>query len=61
MVDVQFPIPDEMLVVIAHEALRRAALLRVRQSQLVVEEIEAFYGPDCGEPDEASRRDHGEL
>jgi hypothetical protein len=42
---------DEMQVVIAHEALCRAARLLARQSELLAEEIEAGHIPDRGGPE----------
>jgi hypothetical protein len=41
MNDVWDTLSDEMQVVIAHDALCRAALLLARQSELLAEEIEA--------------------
>jgi hypothetical protein len=51
MNDVWDTLSDEMQVVIAHDALCRAALLLARQSELLAEEIEAGYIPDRGGPE----------
>jgi hypothetical protein len=42
---------DEMQVVIAHDALCRAALLLARQSELLAKKIEAGHIPDRGGPE----------
>jgi hypothetical protein len=51
MNDVGDTLSDEMQVVIAHDALCRAALLLARQSELLAEEMEAGHVPDRGGPE----------
>jgi hypothetical protein len=51
MNDVWNTLFDEMQVVIAHEALCRAALMLAHQSELLAEEIEAGHVPDRGGPE----------
>jgi hypothetical protein len=51
VVDAWSSLSDEMQIVIAHEALGRAALLLARQSELLAEEMEAGHVPDRGGPE----------